>query len=63
MPKLKSADLSTIIAAPAKLDTDGHLRVGHPWDVWYFSPLASLREDGNDINPALFEDIYQRRLF
>jgi hypothetical protein len=63
MPKLQFAELSSLIPAPAELDTGRILQGRFRWGIWYLSPGTSLREKKEEIDPAFSEDMHQRRLF
>ncbi|KAJ2891387.1 hypothetical protein MKZ38_000513 [Zalerion maritima] len=63
MPKLQSAELSSLIPAPVELEP-GTMRHGRcRWGIWYLSPGTSLHVRTEEMDPVCSEDIHQRRLF
>ncbi|KAI0813761.1 hypothetical protein GGR55DRAFT_544680 [Xylaria sp. FL0064] len=66
MPRLRSACLSTVLSASeAEVKSGRCMREQHQfvWGVWYFSPYVRPTDGYDHSDPAIFEDIYRRRLF
>ncbi|KAI1428610.1 hypothetical protein F5Y12DRAFT_730834 [Xylaria sp. FL1777] len=67
MPELKSAQLFTVVPAPAELNANQSSRNRSLWGVWYFSPYTYPHTPptiiDENMDPAFFEDVHHRRLF
>ncbi|KAI0099327.1 hypothetical protein GGR51DRAFT_535687 [Nemania sp. FL0031] len=63
MPNLKIAHITARVPAPIELDT-GQRTCGYfSWGIHYFSPHMTYLYTGYRLDPALFENEHQRRLF
>ncbi|KAJ8131234.1 hypothetical protein O1611_g2391 [Lasiodiplodia mahajangana] len=61
MPKLKAAEISSLVPTSTELDTGERVTRNSQWGIYYFSPHTPYIHQNHFPHPA--EDRYQRRLF